>query len=296
MSARGSVSADISARARVVGLWAMTHPGPSLVTALAYALFALLAAHGRPDPVRLLVTVVGMIALQFAISSLNDYCDREADALSHKAKPLARGVLPPWVALVATLLFTAVMVACYAPYGRAPLLIAGGFLALGFAYDLGLKSTPLGGVLMGLAFPLLPLLAWDLFTSVTPALYWTFALGLALGLALHLADALPDTAADGAAGAHGLTLALGRHALAACWLLLAAANALVIALAVTRLTPVRPAALLVAEPLVCVALLVAIVVGRQSWRPERQRLRVNFFLTIGIALVTALGWLISAVL
>ncbi|HZC07692.1 MAG TPA: UbiA family prenyltransferase, partial [Ktedonobacterales bacterium] len=274
----------------------LTHPGPSLVTALAYALFALLAAHGRPDPLRLLVTVIGMIGLQFAISTLNDYCDREADARSHKNKPLARGALPPWVALAATLLFTALMIACYAPYGLTPLLIAGGFLTLGFAYDLGLKSTPLGGVLMGLAFPLLPLLAWDLFASVKPALFWTFPLGLALGLSIHLADALPDAAADGAAGAHGLTQALGRHALIACWLLLLAANALVIVLAITGLAPARPAALIAAEPLAFAGLLAAVVVARQVWRPERLRLSVNFILTVCVALVTALGWLISAVL
>lgn len=296
MSARERVSTGVSARERIVGLWLMTHPGPSLVTALAYAAFALLAAHGRPDPARLLVTVVGMVGLQFAISALNDYCDREADALSHKNKPLARGALPAWVALVATTLFTVVMIVCYAPYGLAPLLIAGGFLALGFAYDLGLKSTPLGGVLMGLAFPLLPLLAWDLFASVKPALFWTFPLGLALGLAIHLADALPDAVADGAAGAHGLTQALGSHALAACWLLLAAANALVIVLAVSDLAPARPLVLYIAEPIACVGVLAAVIVARQSRWPERRRLRLNFILTVGVALVTALGWLISAVL
>ena len=290
------VGTAISARERVAGLWVMTHPGPSLVTALAYAIFALLAAHGRPDPIQLLVTVVGMIGQQFAISSLNDYCDREADAHSHKNKPIARGVLPPWVALLATLLFTALMTACYAPYGLMPLLIAGAFLALGFAYDLGLKSTPLGGVLMGLAFPLLPLLAWNLFATVKPALFWTFPLGLALGLAIHLADALPDATADSAAGAHGLTQALGRHALTACWLLLAAANALVILLAVTDLAPARPVVLAIAEPLAFAALLAAIVIARQGSRPERQRLRANFVLTIVVTLVTALGWLVSAVL
>ncbi|HET9110672.1 MAG TPA: UbiA family prenyltransferase [Ktedonobacterales bacterium] len=296
MSARERVSTGVSVRERIVGLWLLTHPGPSLVTALAYAVFALLAAHGRPDSTRLLVTVVGMVGLQFAISALNDYCDREADALSDKNKPLARGALPPWVALVATALFSVVMIACYAPYGLAPLLIAGGFLALGFAYDLGLKSTPLGGVLMGLAFPLLPLLAWDLFASVKPALFWTFPLGLALGLAIHLADALPDAAADGAAGAHGLTQALGHHALAACWLLLAAANALVIVLAVSDLAPVRPLVLYIAEPIAFAGVLAAVIVARQTHWPERQRLRLNFILTVSVALVTALGWLISAVL
>lgn len=291
-----SARTGVSGRERIAGLWLLTHPGPSLVTALAYALFALLAAHGQPNLTRLVVTVVGMIGLQFAISALNDYCDREADALSHKVKPLARGALPPWAALLATLLFTVLMVVCYAPYGLKPLLIASAFLALGFAYDLGVKSTPLGGVMMGLAFPLLPLLAWDLFASIKPALLWTFPLGLALGLAIHLADALPDAAADAAAGAHGLTQALGAYALTACWTLLAAANALVIALSLTGLAPARPRVLLVAEPLALAALLLAIGAARQRGQPERRRLQINFALTVFIALTTALGWLVSAVL
>ncbi|HEX8996109.1 MAG TPA: UbiA family prenyltransferase [Ktedonobacterales bacterium] len=296
MDAPMDARASVSGRERLAGLWLLMHPGPSLVTALAYAIFAVLAAHGYPELTRLLVTVVGMIALQFAISALNDYCDREADALSAKVKPLARGTLPPRVALLATLLLTALMVVCYAPYGLTPLLLAGAFLILGFTYDLGVKSTPFGGVLMGLAFPLLPLLAWDLFARVTPALYWLFPLGLALGLAIHLADALPDMAADAAAGAHGLAQALGARALPVCWVLLAAANMLVLALAITRLVAVRPLALAIAEPLALGALLAAILVARRGERPERQRLRINFALTVVIALLTALGWLIGAVL
>ena len=286
----------IRGRERALGLWLLVHPGPSLVTALAYALFALLAAHGRPDPVRLLVTVIGLIGQQFAISALNDYCDRAADAHSHKVKPLPRGWLPAWVALFVALLCAAVMVACFAPYGLAPLLIASAFLALGVAYDLGLKATPLAGVVMGLAFSLLPLLAWDLFATVKPALFWTFGLGLALGLAIHLADALPDAAADSASGAHGLAQLLGRRALLADWLLLALANALIIALALSGLAPAHPAPLLVAEPLAGVALLAAILLARRAAWPERRRLRANFLLTILIALITALGWLIAAVL
>ncbi len=286
----------VSGRERLVGLWVMMHPGPSLATALAYAAFALLAARGRPDLARLLVSVVGLVGQQFAISALNDYSDREADAQSHKYKPLARGILPPWVALVATLLFSMLMVACFLPYGREPLLLAGAFLALGFAYDLGLKSTPLGGVLMGLAFPLLPLLAWDLFATVPPALYWTFPLGLALGVSIHLADALPDAAADGAAGAHGLTQALGRHALLVCWLLPLAANALIVILALTSRTPARPGVLAISEPLALVGLLAARSVARRRQWPERRRLRANFLLIVAVALVTALGWLISAIL
>lgn len=293
-----NASANINGRSgpsRLAAVWTLTHPGPSLVTALAYALCALVAARGRPDSSRLLITVIGMIALQFAISTLNDYCDREADKYSHKFKPLATGLLPPWVALALTAIFVALMVACYAGYGLAPLLAAGAFLALGVIYDVGAKSTPLGAVLMGMAFPLLPLLAWQLFAQVKPALYWTFPIGLALGIGISLADALPDAAADGAAGSRSLAQALGKHALAACWLSLAGANALVIALALTRLTPARPLALLIAEPLALGALGISVALGRSQTRQEAERLRLNFVLTVIIALITALGWLISAI-
>ena len=283
-------------RQRLGGLWALVHPGPSLVTALAYALFALLAAHGHPHIAPFGVTVLGLIAMQFAISALNDYCDRAADKLSHKAKPIALGVLPPSVALWATAIFTAIMVACFAPFGLLPLGIASAFLLLGFAYDLGVKSTPLGGVMLGIAFPLLPLLAWDLFATLQPAIFWTFPLGFAIGTGIHLADALPDGAADGAAGARGLTQVLGRHALAVCWLLFAAANALMLILAITHVTPARPPVLIIAEAASFAVLLVAMLVYQQRARPLAQRLQANFLFSIIIALTTALGWLASAVL
>lgn len=279
----------------LMGLWALTHPGPSLATALAYATFSLLAAHGRPDPVKFTVSVIGMVALQFAISAFNDYRDREADAHSHKFKPLAQGTLAPRVALIATALFTAAMAACYAPLGLTPLLIASAFLVLGFAYDLGLKSTPLGAVLMGLAFPLLPLLAWELFATLKPALFWTFPIGLAIGASIHIADALPDVAADAAAGARTLARVLGRHALRVCWLLLAGASLLVVALAITKATPARPAALFATTSLSLALLLVAIILYQRRERPERLRLRANFILTVLISLVIAAGWVVSAI-
>jgi 4-hydroxybenzoate polyprenyltransferase len=124
---------SITWRVRIWGLWAMVHPAPSLITVLAYTLFAVLAAHGHPDPTKLVLTSMGMLGVQFAISALNDYCDRAADAHSHKAKPIARGVLAPRMALVSTFFFTVLTVIGFAPFGVLPLGIATVGLALGFA-------------------------------------------------------------------------------------------------------------------------------------------------------------------
>lgn len=277
---------------RLRGLWTLMHPGPSLASALAYAIFAVIAAHGRPNLTTLAMTIVGMVALQFAISALNDYYDREADKRSHKFKPLAQGILPAWSALAVTVILTALVIACYAPFGAMALLIASAYLILGFAYDLGLKA-PLGAVLMGLAFPLLPLLAWDLFAHVTPVLFWAFPLGLAIGASIHIADALPDLAADRAAGERTLALALGRAAPATQWILLVAANLLVIVLAVTGVAPTQPALLSAATSIAFALIAAGLIVDRQREWPTSRRLRANFILAILAALAIAVGWIVS---
>lgn len=266
------------------------------MTAVAYVLCVLIAAQGRPDVTRLLVTTLGMICMQFAISVLNDYRDREADARSqHKRKPIVQGLVTPGFALIFALALTVAMVALYAPYGLIPTLTATTSLALGFAYDLGVKTTPFSGVMLGLAFPIVPLLAWELFATVKPALFWTFLIGMALGISIHLADALPDAQADSAAGAHGLTQMLGRYAPAVCWGMLALAEALIVALALTHATSARPAILTPALGVATFLLLAAILNFQQRSQAEATRLRHNFAWVVGSALVIACGWLASAV-
>ena len=279
---------------RLRSLWTLMHPGPSLATAFAYAALALLAARGRPPAATLILTIIGMIALQFAISAFNDYRDRKADVHSRKFKPVALGILTPRVALIATGSMAAIMVACYAPYGLAPLAIAGAYLILGIAYDLGLKNTPLGALLMGMAFSLLPLLAWTLFASLKPALYWMFPIGLALGAAIHIADALPDLSADNAAGAHTLAQTLGHAALATEWTLLTFAALLPLALAGLAWVTARPQVLVTATSL-AIALVIANIVISRSSMPDSPRLRLNFALTVLAALIVGIGFVASAI-
>ncbi|HEX9038393.1 MAG TPA: UbiA family prenyltransferase [Ktedonobacterales bacterium] len=279
---------------RIRALWALVHPGPSLASAAAYVVFALLATGGRPTLVTLTVTTIGMIALQFAISAFNDYSDREADAHSHKFKPVALGILSPRVAVFATVALSVITLACYAPFGLTPTLMAMTYLAVGFAYDLGLKSTLAGALLVGLAFPLLPMLAWTLFASFKPALFWTFPIGLAVGASIHIADALPDLAADTAAGARTLAQTLGRSAIAVEWGALIAAAALPALLAALRWTPSRPAILAGSLTLALALVAASMLIARAPW-PAARRLRLNFVLTSLTALIIGAGWIASAI-
>lgn len=277
-------------RARLGGLWALLHPGPSLLTVGAFILCAVIAAQGQPDPAKLALSALGMVCQQFAISALNDYCDRAADAQSlHKRKPIVLGLVTPRYALLLALALAAAMVILFAPFGWLAEVFAGTFLALGFAYDLGIKSTPFSGVMHGLAFPTIPLLAWTIFAHLTPALFWVVPLGMALGIGLHLADALPDAEADARAGVRGLTQALGGNALAVCWGAFVVGMVIVALLAVSGERSRLPLAL-ACDALASGLLLAAIQTWREQSMKVAQRLKRNFGWLVATAFVLVVGF------
>jgi 4-hydroxybenzoate polyprenyltransferase len=276
---------------KLSGYWTLVHPGPSLLTVAAFALCAFIAAGGQPAIGKLLVASLGMVCQQFAISALNDYCDRAADARSsHKRKPIVLGVVTPTEALVVTAICIVGMFLCFAPFGFVAVGLASVFLALGFAYDLGVKSTPISGVMHGLAFPTIPLLAWSIFAHISPALLWVLPLGMALGIGLHLADAIPDADADAAAGVRGLTQTLGRNALAVCWSAFALAVVIIALLAWGRITPARLPWLLGLELLAAGLLFAAIISYRQQSVLRATRLKRNFLWLVAVAFVIVVGF------
>jgi 4-hydroxybenzoate polyprenyltransferase len=283
-------------RAKATGFWALLHPGPSIITAIAYCIFAIIAAQGLPSIGKLILTTFGMLAMQFAISTFNDYCDREDDKYSQKAKPIVRGIISGNFALISTMIFIIIMIVCYIPYGLEPTIVAILSLSIGLAYDLGLKKTPLSGIMLGIAFPMLPLLAWILFATFKPALLWTYVVGLAIGIGIHLADALPDASADSHAGMHGLTQILGHRALFVCWGLFAMTGFAMAIVAMIGIIPIRSPILLITEFSSVLALLIAIGTY-YYWQMESEtvRLRVNFRYIVIIALTLSIGWIAAAV-
>jgi 4-hydroxybenzoate polyprenyltransferase len=280
-------------RARLAGVWAVMHPGPSLLTVGAYLLCAFIAAGGRPAPARLAFSALGMVCMQFAISALNDYCDRAADARNpakRQRKPLVLGLVSPAFALGAALALAVAMFALFIPFGPVSVALAAIFLALGFAYDLGIKATPASGLMHGLAFPTIPLLAWEIFARLTPALFTAIPLGLALGIGIHLADAIPDAEADAAAGVHGLTQALSARAPFACWGAFGAAISVVGALALAHARGGHLVMALSGAALALALLLGAIRSFRAVAVPAKTRYRRHFLLLVGAALTLVVAW------
>src|SRR5579862_9596984 len=205
-----------------LGLLLITHPLPFLFHIIAVTIFAFLAGWPQIAWGRFALVIAAHTAMQLSISILNDYCDRRLDAASKKqAKPIPRGLIRPREALVLGLFFIVVMLLLLLPLAPLALVISLLYLALGQGYNLGLKSTPLSGVVFALAMPLVPLYAFAGMDHITPLLFWLIPVGALLGVALNLANSLPDIEDDAAQKARTLAVVLNvRGTLLACPILI----------------------------------------------------------------------------
>ena len=160
------------------------------------------------------VLTVGAAVLtgQLSIGWSNDAIDAERDRqVGRTDKPAASGALS--VSALRTASIVAVVLTIIASLllgveaGAVHLL---GVVAMGWAYNLGLKSTLASAVPYAVAFGTLPSVA-----SV-PVLdrwapLWLGVTGAAIGVAAHLANALPDLADDALTGVRGLPHRIGER-------------------------------------------------------------------------------------
>jgi 4-hydroxybenzoate polyprenyltransferase len=122
---------------------ALTVPGDSLAGA---------AAAGWPFGRRTAGLAASSVCLYWAGMALNDYADREVDAVERPTRPIPSGRVRPGVALgVATGLTAAGLGLAGLAGGRRALAVAAPLAGLVWAYDLVLKSTPAGPVAMAAA-------------------------------------------------------------------------------------------------------------------------------------------------
>jgi 4-hydroxybenzoate polyprenyltransferase len=207
----------------IVGIVRVVHPAPAgAVVALSLALAAILAAQAGLPPfgARTLLTTLAVLGSQIVTGAVNDWADREGDALAQPSKPIPAGQLTPpgalWVAGIGAIL----QVAASVPLGGLALGLGTAATASAVAYSLWLSRTPLSVLPYLVSFGLLPL--WIAAgvgvtlerVAAAPLLVAPFA------AAAHLANALRDFEADTALGRRSLAQAMGRRtALNAAWLL-----------------------------------------------------------------------------
>ncbi|MFJ4283189.1 SCO3242 family prenyltransferase [Streptomyces massasporeus] len=109
------------------------------------------AAAGAPPTPRTLLAIASSLCLYEAGMALNDWADRDVDAVERPHRPLPSGRIRPAAALTAACALTGAGLALAAGAGRPALAVAAPLAATVWAYDLGLKHTPAGPVAMGTA-------------------------------------------------------------------------------------------------------------------------------------------------
>jgi 4-hydroxybenzoate polyprenyltransferase len=193
----------------IVALWRSTHPGPSVVvTAVAITL----GVAAGLDPWRIAVLGLAILLGQLSVGISNDAIDAARDrATGRTDKPIARGdvsVRAAWVAASAAVV-VALALSCVLSWqmGFAHLIA----LASAWAYNAGLKSTPISVLPFIVSFGLLPSLVTLSAAEPTLAASWAWVAGAALGVAIHLTNVLPDLDDDALTGVRGLPHRLGRR-------------------------------------------------------------------------------------
>jgi 4-hydroxybenzoate polyprenyltransferase len=122
---------------------ALTVPGDTLAGA---------AAAGFPLGRRTAWLPVASVCLYWSGMALNDWADREVDAVERPERPIPSGRVSPAQALAAAAVLTAAGLGAAARGGgRDALRVAGPLAATVWAYDLVLKPTPFGPAAMALA-------------------------------------------------------------------------------------------------------------------------------------------------
>lgn len=191
----------------VRALWGATHPGPTLVvTTLSLAL----GVAAGLDPGRLILLVVAVFAGQVSVGLSNDAIDAARDvAVGRTDKPIARGAVTPEGALCVAVASLVVALALSVPLGPGFVAAHAIALASAWAYNAGLKSTPVSIAPFLLSFGLFP--SFATLASPEPALAapWASVAGAALGAAVHLTNVVRDLDDDRATGVRGLPHRLG---------------------------------------------------------------------------------------
>jgi protoheme IX farnesyltransferase len=265
-----------------IALLRSCHPEPTAAVTLMVTALAVTTGHtaGR-------VVLIGLAVLtgQLSIGWLNDLLDAERDrAVGRADKPVVAGAVSARTVGIAT----AVAAAACVPLSLACGVWAGVLhlvaVAAGWAYDLGLKSTPISVLPYVVCFGLLPAFVVVALPGSPAPPWWLPVAGALLGAGAHFANVLPDLEDDAATGVRGLPHRIGAAGsrIAAAVLLLAATVVLALA------APIPPAFALAVPVVAAVVLAAGVRAGRRpgSRAPFRAVLGVA---GIAVVLLVAVG-------
>ena len=220
---------------KALALFRATHPLPSF----SVASFAVLFGIGVGLPLEK-IWLVGLAVLtqQFSVGLSNDWLDAGRDkAVERTDKPVALGIVS--VARVRTASFVAAVTALALAFalGTAAFLLMFPMLAIGWAYNLGLKANGFSVVPYILGFGILP--AFVTLSGQDPALppLWVMIVAGLFGVAAHFANTLPDLLADKQTGVRALPHILGQRASALVIAVTASSASIILVTQSSKLDP-----------------------------------------------------------
>lgn len=216
---------------KAVGLLESTHPIPSS----AVSIFTVLLALGYLLPVEQLVIVgLSVLAQQFSVGLSNDWLDYERDHLvQRKDKATARGEVSAELVRNTSIVSGVLAIALASSLGAAAALMMIAMLAVGWSYNLGLKSNALSVVPYAVGFGILPIFVTVSLEPSQLPVWWVMLTASLLGISAHFANALPDLFDDRQTGVRALPHILGQKVSA---LFIASAAGLASLLVVTQST------------------------------------------------------------
>jgi 4-hydroxybenzoate polyprenyltransferase len=233
-----------------------------------------------------------MLCLQASIGGLNDLLDLERDRAAKPGKPLPRGLLSSRTAWAIVSAGLVVGLGLSAFVGPAVLAVAVLGVAVGYLYDVRLKTGPWSWLPFALGLPLLPVYAWLGATGDLPTAFLVLVpMAIVAGAALALANELADDERDRAGGVRTAVGALGRERAWRAGVLL---HGLVAGVALASLIIAAAPALALGGADGSIALvMVGLVLGRSPKAATRERAWEAQAIGLGLLAIAWLGGLAS---
>lgn len=264
--------------AQALGLLKSTHPIPSF----AVTIFSLMFGVGLSLPIGQLVLVgLSVLAQQFSVGLSNDWLDYARDkSVNRSDKPTIRGEVS--ARSVRNASFTAGVVALALAWslGWATGLMMLLMLAVGWSYNLGLKSNAFSVLPYAIGFGILPIFVTLASEPPQIPMWWVILATSLLGISAHFANALPDLFDDRETGVRALPHILGQRASA---LAIAATAALASLIVVTQSTSLNSTVAVAGFTVTLGLALLASVLALRAQPP-----RAIFHLLLGASLVNVI--------
>jgi 4-hydroxybenzoate polyprenyltransferase len=200
--------------ASVLGLVRLIHPAPAAavvtLTAVLGAILSQQAGQSALNP-RVVLTALSVLGSQIVTGAMNDWADRQRDAMTQATKPIPAGQVTEAAALGLAAGGLLLQVGASLPLGWSAVVLGLVAVTSALAYDLWLSRTAASFVPYLVSFGVLPLwIASGVGVPVervvlAPVLVGPFA------VAAHLANTLKDFAGDAAMRSGNLAQLLGRR-------------------------------------------------------------------------------------